>query len=313
AASPRGLAALESHAHPATEAAGQEGSGRPRQVPREPAGGAARRARHLHATGRVAAGRSRPARRGARAGRRAVRRGVGRGRHARGGARARPGAVGPGARRDRRDRRRAGEDRGWYVRHLRAVRPDDPEGPAARDPVRDAVRAVQEHGARAALSDVPPATPRRITIVVVAVAAIVVIADQLTNWWAVRTLADHDVGLVWTLRLHLVRNSGAAFSVGGGRGGLLAIVAIVVVLVLIAFGWPVGDRAGAVSLGLVLGGAVGNLADRVLRDGSGFLGGRVVDFVDLQWWPVFNVADASLVVGGLLLVLVSAKAPAGAR
>lgn len=147
----------------------------------------------------------------------------------------------------------------------------------------------------------------------VAVAAIVVIADQLTKWWAVRTLADHDVDLVWTLRLHLVRNSGAAFSVGGGRGGLIAIVAIVVVLVLIAFGWAVGDRAGAVSLGLVLGGAVGNLADRVLRDGSGFLGGRVVDFVDLQWWPVFNVADASLVVGGLLLVLVSAKAPAGAR
>ena len=52
----------------------------------------------------------------------------------------------------------------------------------------------------------------------------------------------------------------------------------------------------------MLGGAVGNLGDRLLRDADGFLDGRVVDFVDLQWWPVFNVADAAIVVGGILLL-----------
>jgi signal peptidase II len=62
-------------------------------------------------------------------------------------------------------------------------------------------------------------------------------------------------------------------------------------------------------LGLVLGGALGNLADRVFRDGSGFLGGAVIDFIDLQWWPVFNVADIAVTVGGVLLVLTSTREP----
>jgi signal peptidase II len=67
--------------------------------------------------------------------------------------------------------------------------------------------------------------------------------------------------------------------------------------------WP---RLG---VGLVLGGALGNLTDRVFREGTGFLGGAVVDFVDLQWWPVFNVADAAVCVGALLLVLTAAREP----
>jgi len=60
----------------------------------------------------------------------------------------------------------------------------------------------------------------------------------------------------------------------------------------------------AVALGLVLGGAFGNLIDRLCRD-PGFLRGAVVDFIDLQWWPVFNVADASVVGGAVLLVCLS--------
>ncbi len=58
------------------------------------------------------------------------------------------------------------------------------------------------------------------------------------------------------------------------------------------------------ALGLILGGALGNLADRAFR-GSGFFGGGVVDFIDLQWWPVFNVADSCVVIGGILLVIVT--------
>ncbi|MEY2434835.1 MAG: signal peptidase [Acidimicrobiaceae bacterium] len=140
-------------------------------------------------------------------------------------------------------------------------------------------------------------------------AAVVVAIDQLTKAWAVHTLATRDIDLVWTLRLHLTRNRGAAFSLGFGSGGLIAILAIVVVFVLMALGRNLDSRIGVVSLGLVLGGALGNLADRAFRDGSGLLGGAVIDFIDLQWWPVFNVADIAVTIGGVLLVLSSSKEP----
>jgi len=159
------------------------------------------------------------------------------------------------------------------------------------------------------LSAVESGRATRLTPLVVAVAALVVTADQLTKWWAVRTLDTRDIDLFWTLRLHLVRNLGAAFSLAGGRGGLVAILAIAVVIALIAFGRGIDTKVGAVGLGLVLGGAVGNLIDRIFRDGNGFLGGAVIDFVDLQWWPVFNVADAAVTIGGVIIVFVVARAP----
>jgi signal peptidase II len=152
-------------------------------------------------------------------------------------------------------------------------------------------------------------TKTRLVSLVVGVAIAVVVIDQLSKSWATRVLSDRDIDIVWTLRLRLVRNTGAAFSLAGGRGGLVGLVAIVVVIVLIGFGRAVDTRTGAVALGLVLGGAAGNLADRIFREGSGFLGGGVVDFIDLQWWPIFNVADAAVTIGGLLLVFVVARAP----
>ena len=88
---------------------------------------------------------------------------------------------------------------------------------------------------------------------------------------------------------------------------MIAILAIAVVVVLIAIGRNLGTTIGVVSLGLVLGGALGNLVDRAFRDGSGFLGGAVIDFIDLQWWPVFNVADMAVTIGGVLLVLTASK------
>ena len=57
-----------------------------------------------------------------------------------------------------------------------------------------------------------------------------------------------------------------------------------------------------IAVGAIIGGAIGNLADRAFREGGGFFGGAVVDFIDLQWWPVFNVADSAIVVGGILVV-----------
>ena len=161
------------------------------------------------------------------------------------------------------------------------------------------MRDLQEHGARTAV------TAWRRAGLVAALAAVLVAVDQLTKTWALRTLTTRDIDLFWTLRFHLARNTGAAFSVGLGSGGIVAILAIVVVIVLIALGRNLDTRLGVLSLGLVLGGALGNLVDRIFRSGSGFLGGRVVDFIDPQWWPVFNVADMAITIGGVLLVLSS--------
>jgi len=101
-----------------------------------------------------------------------------------------------------------------------------------------------------------------------------------------------------------VRNTGAAFSIGGGAGTFIAPLVIVVIVVLVWWNRGVSSKVGAVALGMVLGGAMGNLLDRALRGDAGFMQGAVVDFIDVQWWPVFNVADACVVVGGILFALV---------
>ena len=148
---------------------------------------------------------------------------------------------------------------------------------------------------------------------VLGVAALVVAADQLTKLGALAALDDGPIDLVWTLRLKLHFNSGAAFSVAGGRGGLLSLVGLVAVAVLWRSAAQLPGRLGVSGLGLVLGGALGNLADRVFRAGEGFLGGRVIDFVDLQWWPVFNMADVAIVSGAGLFAIASLRAEPSAR
>jgi signal peptidase II len=137
------------------------------------------------------------------------------------------------------------------------------------------------------------------------VGAGVLLFDQLTKWWAVEALSDgHAVDLVWTLRFKLAFNTGSAFSLAQGRGALISLLALAVVAVLLRTGRHATRPLAALALGLVVGGALGNLGDRAFRDGpdDGFLGGAVVDFIDLQWWPVFNVADAAIVCGAFLLV-----------
>jgi signal peptidase II len=175
------------------------------------------------------------------------------------------------------------------------------------------VRHLQEHGAGPAVAETEPVATvhgRRLALAgAVAVAAIAL--DQVTKTWAVNALDDRDIDLFWTLRFHLVHNTGSSFSLAPGRGGLVALVAIPVVLVMMWMGRTVDTKAGAVALGLVLGGALGNIIDRLVRTGHGFLGGGVVDFIDPQWWPVFNVADIAISCGGVLLLLVSIRAPDG--
>jgi signal peptidase II len=140
------------------------------------------------------------------------------------------------------------------------------------------------------------------------VATLVVTVDQLTKWWALEALDDRSIDLVWTLRLHLVHNSGAAFGLAQDWDTVIAVVALLFVIVVAWASWG-GSRLSLppVLLGMVLGGAIGNLADRAVRSGDGFLGGAVVDFIDLQWWPVFNTADSAIVVAGVALVLIAPR------
>ena len=145
------------------------------------------------------------------------------------------------------------------------------------------------------------------------VALAVLALDQLTKWWALNELDTRTIDLPWTLRLNLTLNRGAAFGLGSKYAPLIALAAVCVVVVVLGTTRGLDSRWPRVGVGLVLGGALGNLSDRVFREGTGFLGGGVVDFVDLQWWPVFNVADAAVCVGAVLLVLTAAREPAAAE
>lgn len=146
--------------------------------------------------------------------------------------------------------------------------------------------------------------------VMLPVALVIVVLDQITKQWALSRLDTDIIEVFWTLQFNLVRNSGSAFSFGSGLGPVLGMLAVVIVVLLVRFGRLVSNLPTAIALGLVLGGAVGNLLDRAFRsNGDGFLGGHVVDFIDFQWWPVFNIADIGIVVGGLLLVFVAMRVP----
>lgn len=139
-----------------------------------------------------------------------------------------------------------------------------------------------------------------------AVAAVIVVAlDQASKRWALDALSGQDIDLVGSLRLKLVFNDSAAFSIGGGRTTLIAVLGLMVAAFIARLGLRAERRLWAVGLGVILGGALGNLVDRAFRSGRGVLGGHVVDFIDLQWWPVFNVADMALWVGIGLLAIAS--------
>jgi signal peptidase II len=136
----------------------------------------------------------------------------------------------------------------------------------------------------------------------VLIAIAVVITDQLTKQWALAALDDRPIDLVWTLRLNLVFNRGMAFGQGEGLGPVIGVVALVVVVALLVSLRRGTGTLGAVGVGLVVGGAIGNVIDRLFRS-PGWLRGAVVDFIDFQWFPVFNVADMAINIGAGLLIL----------
>ncbi|MCU1369273.1 MAG: peptidase [Ilumatobacteraceae bacterium] len=155
-----------------------------------------------------------------------------------------------------------------------------------------------------------PVPPRRLGIVA-GVAVVVLLADQASKWWAVNRLdGGQIIDLVGSLRFNLFYNTGVAFSLGSddGLGPWISVLAIGVV-VAVSFGATSRYPLGAVASGLISGGAIGNLLDRAFRGDQGFLHGAVIDFIDPQWWPVFNIADAAIVVGAILLVIASFRVP----
>lgn len=149
------------------------------------------------------------------------------------------------------------------------------------------------------------AAPRRIVgLVVTAVVALA--ADQVSKALVVAHLEHHaPVTLVpGVLDLEVVRNGGAAFSIGAGATWLFTAIAAGVVIAMVRTASRLRSRVWAVTLGLLLGGALGNLVDRLVRS-PGPLRGHVVDWIHLHHWPVFNVADSCITVGGIVAVLLS--------
>ena len=131
---------------------------------------------------------------------------------------------------------------------------------------------------------------------------LVILLDQVTKSWAVSALADgHVIHVIGSLQFSLGFNSGFAFSQGQGMGPLVGIFAIIAVLFLLRAVRKATTQLSAMALCAIVAGALGNIADRIFR-GEGWLHGRVVDFIDLQWFPVFNVADSSVTIGAMLLI-----------
>jgi signal peptidase II len=131
---------------------------------------------------------------------------------------------------------------------------------------------------------------------------LVILLDQVTKSWAVSALADGRViHVIGSLQFSLGFNSGFAFSQGQGMGPLVGVFAIIAVLFLLRAVRKATTQLSAMALCAIVAGALGNIADRIFR-GEGWLHGRVVDFIDVQWWPVFNVADSSITVGACALI-----------
>lgn len=160
---------------------------------------------------------------------------------------------------------------------------------------------------RRSSADVTRSRGRRRFALVAVVAAAVIVADVLSKDWALSHLSPgrprHIIGPSSFL---LTFNTGTAFSLGRGVTPILEAVVVVVVCTLVLFTRRVSTRANAgtlVGLGLLLGGALGNLGDRAFRHIPGYPGG-VVDFIQaVRWWPVFNVADSCVVIGVITLLI----------
>jgi signal peptidase II len=143
---------------------------------------------------------------------------------------------------------------------------------------------------------------RRGAVWLFSVAALVYLADRLTKTWAEQRLPGDPIEIITgVVTLRFATNPGGAFSLGQSAPWFFAVVTALVVVLIVVTAFRHTSALTSLSLGLVLGGALGNLSDRLTR-GEGF-DGHVVDFIDLQVWPVFNLADTAIVVGAIVLAM----------
>jgi signal peptidase II len=151
-----------------------------------------------------------------------------------------------------------------------------------------------------------PAGRRVLVVALLATAAVVLALDQLAKAWAVRALGNgRSIEVVGELvQLRLFRNPGAAFSFATGSTWIFTVIASVASIAIVRASRRLGSPFWALALGLLLGGALGNLVDRLFRE-PGFPQGHVVDFIDLPRLFVFNVADASITTAAALIALLS--------
>jgi signal peptidase II len=148
--------------------------------------------------------------------------------------------------------------------------------------------------------------PRRIGVLV-AVAVTALTLDVISKAIVVATLPDRTVDLLGgLLTLRVLRNSGAALNIGTGMTLVFTVIATGVVVAILRYARKLRSLPWAVTLGLLLGGALGNLVDRMLRS-PGVFRGHVVDWIELPHWPVFNLADACITCGGVLAVLLASR------
>jgi signal peptidase II len=140
----------------------------------------------------------------------------------------------------------------------------------------------------------------RLALILYGVAAAAFAIDRVTKWIVHGHLAGRppiDV-IPGVVRLRYTTNTGGAFGLFGGQAWLFFLATVVVCLVILAASARLDSKATAVGLGLILGGALGNLTDRLLRGRGG-----VIDFIDFRVWPVFNAADSAIVIGAIVVAL----------
>jgi len=140
------------------------------------------------------------------------------------------------------------------------------------------------------------------------VAALTLGLDSATKIWAVNNLsARNPVEILGSFfQLTLVRNPGAAFSFATGATIVFTCIAVAAVIAILYYSSKITSLGWATTLGLLLGGVLGNLTDRLFRS-PGFLKGEVIDWLELTHWPVFNLADSAIVVAAFLAIVLSIR------
>ncbi|MFZ4123198.1 MAG: signal peptidase II [Candidatus Planktophila sp.] len=140
------------------------------------------------------------------------------------------------------------------------------------------------------------------------IAWVVWLIDLGTKVWAEKVLSSRaNIEVLGSfLQLTFIRNSGAAFSIGAGMTIIFTIFALAVLIFIVRFAPLITSKGWAVVCGLVLGGILGNLTDRIFRAPS-FLQGHVIDWIQLPRWPVFNVADSAIVIAAVTAFILTIR------